>query len=79
MCIHHCLCEHGNFALHVANSGQPTSTTPEIAKDILDILNETPEISTQGISVQVNITHSTVWRALQKQQLYSYLLQCVEA
>jgi hypothetical protein len=44
--IHPHLCEHGHFAPHVANSGRSRSTTPEVEEDILDIVNETPQIST---------------------------------
>jgi hypothetical protein len=37
--IHCCLSEHGNFAPHVANRGWPTSTTPEVEEDSLDVVN----------------------------------------
>jgi hypothetical protein len=40
------LCEHCNIAPHVANGGRPRSTTPEVEEDILDVVNETPGIST---------------------------------
>jgi hypothetical protein len=43
--VHHRLCEHGNFAPRVANRGRPRSTTPEVEKDILDVVNGTPGIS----------------------------------
>jgi hypothetical protein len=77
--IHHRLCEHGNFAPHVAKRGWPRSTTPEVQKDILDVVNETPGISTRRESMQVGVAHSTVWRVLQEQQLYPYHLQSVQA
>jgi hypothetical protein len=47
--IHRCLCEHGNFAPRVANRGRPRSTTPEVEEDILDVVNETPGISTRRV------------------------------
>jgi hypothetical protein len=43
--IHRCLCEHGNFAPHVANRGQPRYSTPEVWENMLDVVNETPGIS----------------------------------
>jgi hypothetical protein len=43
--IHCYLCEHGNFAPHVANRGRPRSMTPKVEEDILDVVNETPGIS----------------------------------
>jgi hypothetical protein len=72
--IHCQLCEHGNFAPRVADRGRPRSTTPEVEDDILDVLNGTPGISRQRISVQVGVTHLTVWMVLLEQQL-----QCVQA
>jgi hypothetical protein len=48
--IHCRLCERGNFAPHVANRGRPRSTTPEM-EDILDVVNETPGISTRRVSM----------------------------
>jgi hypothetical protein len=40
------LCEHGNFATRVANRG-----TPEVEEDILDVVNKSPGISTQNVSM----------------------------
>jgi hypothetical protein len=76
--IHPYLCKHGNCAPHVANTGWPRSTTPEVKEDILDIINETPGISKLIVPIQVDVIHLTVWKVLQEQQLYSYHLQCVQ-
>jgi hypothetical protein len=38
--------------------------TPEAGEDILDVVNEMPGISTQRLSVQVEIAHATVWRVV---------------
>jgi hypothetical protein len=54
--------EHGNSAPRVANRGLPRPTTPDIKKDILDVVNETPGISRRRVSTQVGGSHSTVWR-----------------
>jgi hypothetical protein len=67
--MHRRLCEHGNSAPRVANRGRPRSTTPAVKEDILDVVNETPGISTRRVSTQVGGTHSAVWRVLRKQQL----------
>jgi hypothetical protein len=75
--IHRRLCEHGNFAPRSANRGRPRSTTPEVEKDIVDVVNVTPGISTRRLSMQVGVSHSTVWRVLREQQLYPYYLQRV--
>lgn len=65
VCIYRRLCEHGNFALLIANRGRQRSpTTPEVEEDILDITTETPGIKTRRISMQVGVAHSTVWRML---------------
>jgi DNA-binding IclR family transcriptional regulator len=41
-----------------------TKMTPNVGEDILDVVNKTPGIRTQMISMQVGVTHSTVWRML---------------
>jgi hypothetical protein len=49
---------------------------PSVQQDILGVVNETPGISIQGVSMQVGVAHSTVLRVLQE-QLYPYHLQHV--
>lgn len=53
-----------------------TKMTPNVGEDILDVVNKTPGIRTQMISMQVGVTHSTVWRMLWE-QLYPYHQQSV--
>jgi hypothetical protein len=44
--IHCRLCYYGNFTPRVANKRRPRSMTPELEKDILDVVNEIPGIRT---------------------------------
>jgi hypothetical protein len=37
------LCEHGNFAPHVAYRGRPRSSAPEVEENILNVVNRTTE------------------------------------
>jgi hypothetical protein len=76
--IHRLLCEYGNFAPRAASRGRPRSGTTEIEDDILDVVNETPGISTRKVSLQVGVSHSTVWTVL-REQLYPYYQQRVQA
>jgi hypothetical protein len=62
--IYRHLCEHGIFAPLLANRGRPISTILELEEGILDVVNQTPGISTRRVSMQMGVTHSTVWRVL---------------
>lgn len=64
------LYEYGNFEPRAGDRGRPRSTTPEEEEQILDFVNDTPEISTQQLARQVAIPYSNVWRVLRNQQLY---------
>jgi hypothetical protein len=59
---HRHLCEHGNFAPRVANREQPRYTTPEVEEGIMDVVKETPGTVTRRVSMQLGVTHSTLWR-----------------
>jgi hypothetical protein len=43
--------------------------TPEAEENILDVVNETPGISTRRVSMQVGVAYLTAWRPLEEQQL----------
>jgi hypothetical protein len=49
--LHRRLCEYGNFTPRVANRRRPRSIPPEVEEDILDVVNETPGISTRKVSM----------------------------
>ncbi|KAJ4432488.1 hypothetical protein ANN_21107 [Periplaneta americana] len=77
--LHYRLCEYGKFNSPGLGRGRPRSTTPEVQEEILEAVNMTPSISTRRVALQVNVSHTTVWRLLKEYQLYSYHLQSVQA
>lgn len=77
--IHRLLCEYGTFKPRGGNGGRPRSTTPEEEEEILDSVEDTPQISTRQVARQVAIPHWIVWKVLREQGLYPYHLQPVQA
>lgn len=71
MNIHRHLCEHGTFESCAGGRGQPRFMTPEEDEQILDVVHDIPEISTQLLARQVAIPFWNVWRVMQN-------LQCVQ-
>lgn len=55
------------------------SRTVELEEAVLEEISEHPEASTRKISQTFNVSHMTVCRILREQNLYSYLIQCVQA
>ncbi|KAJ4433751.1 hypothetical protein ANN_16063 [Periplaneta americana] len=70
--LHYRLCEYGKFNSPGLGRGRPRSTTPEVQEEILEAVNMTPSISTRRVALQVNVSHTTVWRLLKEYQLYPY-------
>ncbi|KAJ4426257.1 hypothetical protein ANN_27069 [Periplaneta americana] len=77
--LHYRLCEYGKFNSPGLGRGRPRSTTPEVQEEILEAVNMTPSISTRRVALQVNVSHTTIWRLLKEYQLYPYHLQRVQA
>lgn len=78
--IHRRLCEKGNFDLdnHLKGSHQ-TARTQEIEEEVLNSIEEDPNLSTRKISRNLNISHVLVWRILHDFLLYPYHVQRVQA
>jgi hypothetical protein len=76
ICIHHCLCEHGNFTPCIAKTKIYNSWSKG---GYYGCVNENPGISIRRVAMQVGVTHLTDWRVLREQQLNSYHLQHVQA
>ncbi|KAJ4446068.1 hypothetical protein ANN_12759 [Periplaneta americana] len=76
--LHYRLCEYGKFNSPGLGRGRPRSTTPQVQEEILEAVNMT-SISTRRVALQVNVSHTTVWRLLKEYQLYPYHLQRVQA
>lgn len=78
--LHQRLMEHGSFRPRTADNGRAfTVATPQIEEAVLNEMDENPSLSTRRIARTLNISKSTVWRILKRQQLYPYHIQRVQA
>ncbi|GBM46332.1 hypothetical protein AVEN_195280-1 [Araneus ventricosus] len=61
--LHRCLCETGTFVKGMHDTGSGRSVwTPQVVEDILQRLEDWPDISTREVSSAVNVPHSIIWR-----------------
>ncbi|GBM85064.1 hypothetical protein AVEN_109367-1 [Araneus ventricosus] len=60
-----CLCETGSFVTGMHDAGRGRSVrTPQVVEDILQGVEDRPDISTREVSLAGNVPHSIVWRVL---------------
>lgn len=77
--LHERLRDTGSFNKRVSSGGRPRTTrTVQLEERILNYIEENDSISIRGIAAIENITHTTVWTILRKQQLYPYHIQRVQ-
>ncbi|GBM40708.1 hypothetical protein AVEN_159676-1 [Araneus ventricosus] len=78
--LHWCLCETGSFvtSMHVTGRGRSVQM-PQVVEDVLQRVEDCPDISTREVSRAVNVLHSTVWRVLRDEGLHPYHVQKVQA
>ncbi|GBN74073.1 hypothetical protein AVEN_168704-1 [Araneus ventricosus] len=63
--LHRCLCETGSFVTGMHATGRGRSVRkPQVVEDILQRVEDRPDISTREISRAVNVLQSIVWRVL---------------
>ncbi|GBM71573.1 hypothetical protein AVEN_82964-1 [Araneus ventricosus] len=75
-----CLCETGSFVTGMHDTGHGRSVrTPQVVEDILQRVENRPDISTREVSHAVNVSHSIVWRVLRDEGLLPYHVQKVQA
>ena len=69
--------EHGTFPTVKLNEHQERRHL-DVEENIMDLVNNNPEISTRRVSNAVNVPHVTVWRRLKKHRLHPYHIQQVQ-
>ncbi|GBO31102.1 hypothetical protein AVEN_86053-1 [Araneus ventricosus] len=78
--LHRCLCETGSFVTGMHDTGHGRSVrTPQVVENILQRVEDRPDISTREVSRAVNVPHSIVWRVLRDEGLHPYRVQKVQA
>lgn len=78
--LHIRLQETGTFARSKNIPGRPLSVrTAELEEQILDVVEDSPGISTRKIAADMNISGKTVWKILKENLLYPYHIQRVQA
>lgn len=70
--------ETGTFKTRNNRTGRPNLITPQEEEDILDTIEEEPEISTRRLSRQIGISKSSINRITRRQQLHPYHIQGVQ-
>lgn len=78
--LHARLCETGKFEANLNDNGRPKAvSTPELEERVLNKFAENPHLSCRKVSMQENVSRTTVWNILHSQLLYPYHLQRVQA
>lgn len=71
--------ETGKFAPSTADRGRArTIRTPRIEEEILEIVEENPEISSRCLALQAGVSKNVAHRVLKEQLLYPYHIQNVQ-
>jgi len=71
--------ESGSFTPRTADWGRNVRRNVNVEEQILDIVEENPEISVRRISAATRVKNTTAWTVLREQQLYPYHIQRVQA
>ncbi|GBN69317.1 hypothetical protein AVEN_175128-1 [Araneus ventricosus] len=76
--LHRCLRETGSIVtgMHARRRGRSVRT-PQVIEDIMQRVEDRPDISTREVSRTVNVIHSIVWRVLRDEGLHPYHVQKV--
>lgn len=78
--LHRCLCETGSFVSDMQDTGRSRSVrTPQVEDNILQRVEDRPDISTREVSRAVNVSQSIVWQVLRDEGLRPYHPQKVQA
>lgn len=79
---HRRLMDHGSFsqsATCVGNVGRPREIRAENAEEqILNRIENDPHVSTRQLSHELNLSHCTIWRIINRNDFYPYHLQRVQ-
>lgn len=72
--------ETGNLQVQTENRGRPRyMRTIDLEENILNRVEEDPQVSTRQLARILQVAQSTVWRVLHEQLLYPYHIQRVQA
>lgn len=69
--------EHGRFPTVKLNEHHERRHV-NVEQNIVDMVNNNPEISCRRVSHALNVPHTTIWRRLKKHRLYPYHVQEVQ-
>ncbi|GBN95133.1 hypothetical protein AVEN_243365-1 [Araneus ventricosus] len=78
--LHRYMCETGSSVTGMHDTGRGRSVrTAQVVDDILQGVGDRPDISTEEVSLVLNVPHSIVWRVLWDEGLHPYHVQKVQA
>lgn len=76
---HRNLCEYGKFQTPRNDAGRPREVrNPVIEEQILNRIDENPDLSTRQIARDLDVCYVTIWRVLHENSLYPYHVQRVQ-